>query len=66
MVLIAYMATYSIIGVFTIIVDVIKTRYLTDGGAKYKSIADCIQQTYRGEGVQGFFRVSQCALFCHS
>ena len=36
----------------------IKTRYLSDGGAKYKSVVDCIQQTYHGEGVAGFFRVS--------
>lgn len=48
------------------IVDVIKTRYLSDRGGQYNSIMDCVQKTYQGEGLNGFMKVyimfvSQCS-----
>jgi len=36
--------------------DVIKTRYLSDEGGKYKSVADCAIKTFKSEGVAGFFK----------
>ena len=37
-------------------VDVIKTRYMSDGLGRYGSPLDCIAHTYRADGLLGFFK----------
>lgn len=37
-------------------VDVVKTRYMADKLGIYKSPVDCIKQTWRAEGLRGFFK----------
>lgn len=41
-----------------IIVDVIKTRYLSDQKGIYSGIIDCVVKSYRADGIAGFFKVS--------
>lgn len=37
--------------------DVVKTRYLSDDGGKYRGVADCAISTLKIDGVRGFFKV---------
>ena len=41
-----------------IIVDVVKTRYLSDANGRYKTPISCIIATYKEAGILGFFKVS--------
>ena len=45
-----------------VLVDVIKTRYLSDIERRYSSLTDCVLQTFRSEGLAGFLKVTATAL----
>ena len=41
-----------------VLVDVIKTRYLSDIERRYSSLSDCVLKTFRSEGMAGFLKVT--------
>ena len=45
-----------------VLVDVIKTRYLSDIERRYSSLSDCVLKTFRSEGMAGFLKVTATAV----